>query len=479
MTRLRWTSVAAIAASGLVLGALAFACGTDDGVGPPACSGVACDGGSVDASLADGGADANVPDARSDADPADASDGSAACPGPAGTLDPTFGDGGIVWLYDTYGATSVSYLADGKILLGGHLAAPQVAVVRLLHDGSLDPSFGNAGIAALTIGTASRLLNALAVQTDGKILAVGTARFGGATPYMIVVRLTSNGVLDTTFGDGGVAVSSFGGNAWGVAALADGHIVVSGQTVDYELLRLNADGSPDNTFGNSGRATADIRGTDDFPGWLTVAPGSRYIVSGASETAPGSGISDFSIVRFSADGGLDTSFAAAGKVVIPVGGASGVGNVAVQPDGRLVAAGSTTLGGGPGDFAIFRLTPSGAADLTFGGEGGLTTDFGGQADSVVGVAVMPDSKIVAVGSSIPPGATPDDRIALARYLPNGALDPTFGTGGKVLTPSLGVGTSTEAHAVGFRGCEAVVVGQWQTPLRPHAVMGIARFNLGR
>ena len=66
MTRLRWTSVAAIAASGLILGALAFACGTDDGVSPPACSGVDCDGGSVDATLADGGADANVTDAGSD-----------------------------------------------------------------------------------------------------------------------------------------------------------------------------------------------------------------------------------------------------------------------------------------------------------------------------------------------------------------------------------------------------------------------------
>lgn len=405
----------------------------------------------------------------------DAGDAGTACTGPAGTLDPTFGDGGIVWLYDTYGADSVLYLADGKILVGGRLAAPQIAVVRLLHDGSLDSTFGDAGIVGINLGTGARQLNALAVQADGKILAAGTALFGTPSPYMVVIRLTSNGSQDGTFGDAGVVVTPFAGLAWGVAALPDGHIVVSGQTADYELLRFNANGVPDGTFANVGRATADIRGTSDSPGWLTVAPGPQYVVSGGSDTTPASGVSDFSIARFNADGGLDTGFADAGKFVMPVGSGSQISSVAVEPGGRLVAGGVTLSGAGGGDFALARLTSSGTTDLTFGDAGLTTTDFSGQTDGIVAVTIMPDGKIVAVGNS----STSDTRMALARYQANGALDPSFGTGGRVLSPSFGAGTSTQAYGAAFAGCEAVLVGAWETPLRVHAVMGIARYSLGR
>jgi uncharacterized delta-60 repeat protein len=489
MTRLRWTSVAAIAASGLVLGALAFACGTDDGVSPPACSGVDCDGGSVDATLADGGADANITDASSDGEPADAADASAACPGPAGTLDPTFGDGGIVWLkYPGSGANAVVVQLDGKIVVGGYTGPRKFAVVRILPDGSLDPSFGAAGLVETTLGVLNPGYVALALQGDGKIVAVGTTTYaGGKQDDFAVVRYLSNGTIDPAFGDGGAVVTDFSStndNPASVRLLPDGRILVGGQSeptganpnTDFALVRLNTDGSLDTTFGTGGKVRVDVHGTQDHGGYVALLPGGRAIIGGQSGTTAGNTAFEMSAAGLNADGTLDPTFADAGKMVTSFGGSGSqrVLSAAVDATGRILLGGVYS-GSGPDDFGALRLAPSGAFDTTFGDGGLVATDFNGQSDEITALLPQSDGKLLVAGFSVPVGG--GSSIASARYLASGQLDPTFGTGGRTTTAPPANADLT-ATAAAINGCTFITVGTWgyNNNTVPDTAIGIARYR---
>jgi uncharacterized delta-60 repeat protein len=486
MTRLRWTSVAAIAASGLILGPLAFACGTDDGVGPPACSGVDCDGGSVDATLADGGADANVTDAGSDGEPVDASDASAACPGPAGTLDPTFGDGGIVWLkYPGSGASSVVVQTDGKIVVGGAVSSRTFALVRLLEDGSPDLTFGTGGLVETKVApTFNSSLTGLALQTDGKILATGKAdqEVGQRSYDFAVVRYLPNGELDQTFGSGGAVTTDFGAADFtsdspeSLILQPDGRILVggrSGSPSDFAVARYLADGAPDPTFGVAGKTLIDVQGTADTPGVLVRLSTGKIVVAGSSLRTSPPLRTDIAAVQLNADGTVNPSFANGGRLVADLGGASSV-SAGADVGGKAVLAGQVA----PGDFAVLRVTGAGTLDPGFGVGGVVVTDFGGRGDDAHAVLVQSDGKLIVAGQSL--GARvndPDMGIAIARYLPGGGLDTLFGASGRALIVPP-VDTTYGVSAAAISGCSIIVVGGWQydNSTLGKSAMGIARFR---
>jgi uncharacterized delta-60 repeat protein len=203
------------------------------------------------------------------------------------------------------------------------------------------------------------------------------------------------------------------------------------------LLPLNVGalgpGDLDTSFSRDGKVTTDFGSPSDRALALALQPDSKLVVAGVSLA---SGSNDFALARYHRDGALDTTFGAGGTVrtdfVPAFGGSSDVAYaLALQPDGKIVVAGVSN-GNGSNDFALARYHHDGALDTTFGAGGTVTTDFGGN-DIAYAVALQPDGKIVLAGHSASSGFPPPAIFALARYTATGALDPSFGSGGKVTT----------------------------------------------
>jgi uncharacterized delta-60 repeat protein len=201
----------------------------------------------------------------------------------------------------------------------------------------------------------------------------------------------------------------------------------------YESLEdrtlLNA-GALDTTFGAAGKALTSIAvPTLDSAQAAAVQPDGKVIVVGSDA---GSLQGDFAITRYNPDGNLDAAFGQGGRVTTDfLGGSDAARGVVVQPDGKIVVVGSAAAPGSPAanSFALARYNPDGSPDTTFGTGGKVTTALGANG-TANGVVLQPDGKIVVVGSSYTAGA---GSFAVARYNPNGTLDPVFGTAGKVLT----------------------------------------------
>ena len=169
-----------------------------------------------------------------------------------------------------------------------------------------------------------------------------------------------------------------------------------------------APGDLDPTFGSGGKVTTDVGGSDGAQA-VAIQGDGKVVAAGLGNFA-GPGTGDFALARYNPDGSLDTSFGSGGKVTTDFGGFDAASAVAIQPDGKIIAAGRS----GSGDFALARYNPDGSLDSSFGSGGKVTTDFGGF-DSAFGVALQADGKIVAAGFQ----ATSTQRgtdIAVARYL---------------------------------------------------------------
>lgn len=341
---------------------------------------------------------------------------------------------------------AIALQPDAKILLAGSSVNvgndTDFAVVRYNANGTLDTSFGAGGKVVVPLGIATEdQCNALALQADGKILLAGYSNAGSGNRFAIV-RLLPNGLLDTSFGSGGILVVTVGtgGNdqARGVAVQNDGNILLGGSAVfaktDYALIRLLPNGTLDSSFGSGGVVRQAFESdTEDQARALLIQPDQRIILVGSSTKTLNSD-TDFALMRFLPSGALDPSFGSGGMVTTPLGmiTADLANAAALTSDGRIVVAGYRDLGNNR-DFAAVRYLPSGVLDLTFGAGGIATVNFGAAtADEGRAVLVQPDGKVVVIGQSIGPDSDTD--FAVARLLPNGDLDPTFGSQGRLLVP---------------------------------------------
>jgi len=227
----------------------------------------------------------------------------------------------------------------------------------------------------------------------------------------------------------------------------DGKLVAAGSSDaggtgsdDFILARYLPGGSLDPTFGVGGKVTTDFGGRD-LAFTLVLQPDGKLVAAGGS---PFRGFSSFSLTRYLPDGSLDRTFGTEGKVITEFGGEE-VSAIALvlQPDGKLVAAGQGAFAVTSFDFILARYLPDGSLDPTFGVGGKVTTDFGGTVADAEALILQPDGKLVAAGIE-GSNVTGTFDFALARYLPNGSLDPTFGVGGKVTTD---FGTGERAGAL--------------------------------
>ena len=367
----------------------------------------------------------------------------------AGVLDTTFGTGGKVITPIGSGADHIRAMAvqsDGKIVVAGNShngTNYDFAVARYTAAGALDTGFSTDGKVTTAIGSGNETAFAVAVQSDGKIVAAGHSHNGTDEDFALV-RYTAAGALDTGFSTDGKVTTAIGsGNerAYGVAVLSGGEILAGGLSAtpspsfnDFALVRYTSTGALDTTFGTTsgstktGKITHAIGTSGDY-GLAMVAQSDGKILVGGYAHMGGSDY-DFALARFTALGALDTSFDTDGKVITDMGaGNAEASALAVGPDGEIVLAGFSH-NGTHDDFALVRYTTTGALDTGFGASGKVTTAAGFGVDYGYGVALQPDGKIVMVGD-VTSGAATD--FGLTRYNPDGTVDTGFGTGGKVTT----------------------------------------------
>ena len=297
--------------------------------------------------------------------------------GQAGTLDSDFGGDGIVTTSiggATYGR-AIALQTDGKILVAGgaELSTTDFAVARYFPDGSLDPSFSGDGVSTIGLSDTD-MANAVAVQTDGKILLAGYYTIG-ASRYFAVARLNTDGSADSGFG-------------------LNGH-----------------------TFAQVGEGTAPF---EEEARAICLQPDGKILVAGSADNGTHN---DFGLLRFNTNGALDESFSFDGKVVTSFGAQNnGANAIALDPNGHIVVAGYSNA-----DIAVARYNADGQLDNTFGTNGKLTTGNGtGSIESGTAVQVTPEGKILVGGYS---GSGFASDFILVRYTSGGTLDPTFSSGG--------------------------------------------------
>ncbi len=383
-----------------------------------------------------------------------------------GDLDASFGGGGRVTF--TPGGKpgrvfDVAIQPDGKILLVGDALKGGVdydfAITRLNANGSPDTGFGSGGTVLVdntTTAGATDSANAVAIQSDGKIVVAGSTSVGGGRG--MVVRLDANGVPDNSFGAAvttdGPGVATIDPNlAFNDVAIApDGKILLAGtwdtettftpaHSTDAFAARLKADGSVDPSFSGGGTFITDVDyGGDDGAVRMAVQPDGKIVLAGWASQ------SDVAVARVTPEAGIDTSFGVAGKRVYGFGaGANDQGtDVALQPDGHILVGG---FGSVANNMLVTRLTSAGTPENSLNGNNTVDADFGGQ-DIANALALQSNGKILLGGAD-------DHEFALVRFQPGGLPDETFGPGGKrtVTFP----GSDSEADAMALQPDGKIVI----------------------
>jgi uncharacterized delta-60 repeat protein len=318
-----------------------------------------------------------------------------------GDLDPSWDTDGI---RDDSGGSDpdVAVAPDGKVVVSTGFTDE---LFRYNADGTPDTSFDGDGRVA-----SPERINALAVQSDGKIVVVGES--GGDFWF---ARFNTNGSLDMSFDGDGEQTVDFGGQeqANAVVIQSGGRILAAGTMDDseYALARLTSAGAPDTSFDTDGRQTVDFGGATERGQGVAVQSNGRIIVTGLSA-------GDFATAGLTDSGGLDGGFGAGGKVTTDFGQFDTANAVAIDSSNRVVVVGDT----GADFFAIARYTATGSLDSSCDTDGTLTVDFGETFQVANDVAMQFNDKFVVAG-------TIDDDFAIARLLPaNCALDTGFAGG---------------------------------------------------
>jgi uncharacterized delta-60 repeat protein len=356
---------------------------------------------------------------------------------PDGTLDKTFGIGGKVQT-DFPGlaavASSVVIQTDGKIVVAGG-AFPlftflgNFEVVRYNSNGSLDTSFGDGGIVTTTFPQGSYAFG-VALQPDGKIIATGTVFVAfdpgeSSNTDFALARYNPDGTPDATFGNGGQVSTDFLGfedDAFSVLIQPDGKIVAVGSAndpatfYDFAAVRYLSNGTLDTTFGVAGKVHTDF-GDQNFDRARAAALQSDGgIVAAGFAISQNGGVQNFAVARYTSNGVLDTSFGTGGMTQIDFGNCcQGATKVLLQSDGKIITVGGSNGESPEDDFLLARLTADGSLDPTFGVGGKVRTSFGDLNGGANGAVFQPDGKIVAVGFQAT-GLEFFADLALARYL---------------------------------------------------------------
>ena len=326
----------------------------------------------------------------------------------------------------------------------------------------LDVTFDTDGKVTTDISTAADNIFFIAIQSDGKIVAAGNATFSGVQRFAIV-RYNTNGSLDNTFGTGGIVTTAIPGSgadgAGAVAIQSDGKIVAAGYTfnttLDFAVVRYNANGTLDTSFDTDGIAIAPIGVGNDVASAIVIQTDGKIVLAGRALIGA---VKNFGLARFNANGTLDNTFDTDGVTITAFGTTdSEIKSIAIQTDGKILAVGSGSDG-----FALARYNTNGSLDNTFDVDGKITSDAG----AGKGVVIQSDGKILA--------ATALNKVfGLVRYAADGTLDNTFGIGGKVITQFVG---DAESSTLVLQPDGKIIVAGWSYLPTSLLDFALARYN---
>jgi uncharacterized delta-60 repeat protein len=404
----------------------------------------------------------------------------AALLGHAATLDPTWGassplePGKVVTPVSVNNPTisgtgndqarAVVVQPDGKIVVAGgcnNTGSFDFCAVRYNADGSLDTTWAitsslGAGKVITSITGGNDFANAAALQSDGKIVLVGTCFNASTGNDFCAVRYDTDGSLDATFNGSGIVITPVTtgyDEAVALAIQSDSKIVLAGYCTvitnfDFCAVRFSANGALDDGFNSTGVVLTPVTAGNDEARAVAVQTDGKIVLAGRCGISPNL---DFCMVRYTANGALDSTFDVDGKVITSLtGGNDNALALAIQSDGKIVVAGNCPAGGT--QFCTARYTTSGAPDTSFNGTGIVTTAVAGFS-AATSIALQADGKLVLAGLCSDTGN--NDFCAL-RYNADGSRDTSFNGSGAVISA---VGSSSdEALAVALQADGKLVLG---------------------
>lgn len=363
--------------------------------------------------------------------------------GQAGSLDSTFGNNGIQTTAFLNKANTLD--EQGRVVLanknGNVFVVVQVGdnntgIVKYLPDDKLDSSYGNAGYSNTV-----KDLNVFgaAIQGDNVIVA-GYAQDEDFRSFFALARFTAAGVLDSAFGNNGKVITEFNGYSQYATSIAlQGNKIIVGGDINsnFALIRYTANGTLDSSFGVNGIVITDFNKKFQDNATSMVLQGDKILLGGNANVRDLYLGGDFALARYTADGVLDSTFGVNGKVTTDFDDSHDVATSIALQENKIIVAGSigTII---YSDFALIRYTADGILDSSFGVNGKVTTDFSNREDRANSI-VLQGGKIIAAGFA---NDINDHRdFALARYTADGTLDSIFGGNGKITTD---VGSDNEA-----------------------------------
>ncbi|MFO0555860.1 MAG: hypothetical protein U0271_46210 [Polyangiaceae bacterium] len=352
----------------------------------------------------------------------------------AGQLDPTFSSDGRVTFDSGKGNDRGRWVtqqgADGKVVAVGK-SNDDFIVVRYLPNGEPDLAFGNNGVVTTDLMNSGDEGKSVLVQSDQKIVLAGITTRNGNADFGLVRYLT-NGQLDTTLaGVGSVHTDIAGGMFYdegkSLVIQFDGKYVIGGKghngtDDDFAVVRYTTNGALDTTFNGTGIVTTNYDLQPNEGNSIAQQPDGKLLLAGQSFNGADD---DFAVVRYNTNGSLDDTFQG-GVVTTPIGpGTDTAFTVNVQPDGQILVTGNS-FDGARNVFTAVRYNTDGTLDDSFDDDGIFTLAVGETNDVCSGSAVQADGKILLAGTA---ESATSSQLAVARLLPSGALDTTFGTGG--------------------------------------------------
>jgi len=308
---------------------------------------------------------------------------------------------------------------DGKIVVAGYSNNKESSIYKFVlaryrNTGLVDSSFGIAG--KVTVNFNAYLTDkafAATLQGDGKIILAGDSESGQGF-HFAMARFNPDGSLDADFGTMGFVTTPIKVRSAirSIALRPDGYILVSGvvhsnSSYTLALARYLPDGSPDPAFGDNGIVSTGLPVKEPDPQTLLLLPDGAILWAGTSGN-------DFALARFDANGAPDLSLGSGGQLFTTFGAGSADRCAAaiIQPDGKIVCAGSTDSGGNAA-YGLMRFNPDGTPDSSFGNAGQIVTPVLGKNDFVNSLALQSDGKLLAAGGSDGGGTGTD--FSLARY----------------------------------------------------------------
>gem|GEM_PF-920472 len=347
--------------------------------------------------------------------------------------------------------------ADGRVILAGYATLEdreRFGLMRLLPDGTPDPSFGANGQVLTDFGTSIQRANALALQPDGKIVAAGFIRTGKDADFALA-RYLPDGTPDPSFGTNGLVttkIDSLSDVIWDIALQSNGRIVVCGSTLStsvfnfpsfFVVARYLPDGKLDPTFGGFGTVVTDLNADEesDIARSVTISSTGFIVVAGYSAENLASKIS---VVRYRPSGLLDSNFGASGiasLTAVPTYG-NFCTDIKTLPGDQLLLTGMAENVDFK-DIFLLKLLPNGSRDASFGQNGQIIRSFSSKDDNAAALALRPDGHILVAGDTRAEGDFYTDAL-LFQFNADGSKDATFGNDGAVvgdLGTSADVGTA--------------------------------------